>query len=104
MSEYVQISIILGTDGKDGEDVPKKKVEELTKLGWKCDNDTITQKKSDFKIEYRFCGTPAIQGSDGGDGGCGGSGGEGGKVQIIGLMDPSNIASLGQNGMEKHSF
>lgn len=105
MSEYVCISIFLGIDGKDGEDVPKIKDEnELTRLGYKCGNVTIIPNGSEYRVEHRFCGTPAIRGSNGGDGGCGGSGGEGGKVQLLGLMNQSNIASFGQNGMEKLQY
>lgn len=94
---------ILGIDGTDGEDVPKLKDEaELTRLGFKCGNVTIVNKGSEYRVEHRFCGTPAVRGSDGGDGGCGGSGGEGGKVQILGLTNQSNIVAVKQNGMGKY--
>lgn len=93
---------ILGVDGKDGEDVPEKRdVEELTKLGFKCGNVTTVREGSDYSVEHKFCGTPAIQGSDGGDGGCGGSGGKSGDIHILGLNNKSNILSFQQNGTKE---
>lgn len=94
--------MISGADGVDGEDVPKKDEKELTRLGLKCGNVTIVRKGSEYTAEHKFCGAPAIRGSDGGDGGCGGFGGEKGEVQILGLIKQSNIVSFGQNGMEWH--
>lgn len=72
----------------------------MTKLNLDCGNVTTVREGSEFTVEQKFCGRPAIQGGDGGDGGCGGSGGKSGQAQMFGLINYSNILSLQQNGME----
>lgn len=97
---------ILGVDGIDGVDVPKKNdISELTRLGFKCGNVTTQAMGSTYVSTYRFCGKPAIPGTNGGDGGCGGDGGESGEIQIFGLKNQSNIVQFQENGMKKpHSI
>lgn len=94
--------MVSGVEGIDGEDVPEKlSIDELTRRGFKCGNVTTVRRKSDYSVEHKFCGAPAIQGKDGGDGGCGGSGGRSGKVQLFGLTNQSNIVVSQQNGKKE---
>lgn len=98
-------SFISGANGIEGGDVPENNdVEELTALGCKCGNVTTVREGSEYSVEHKFCGSPAIQGSDAGDGGCGGPGGRSGEIKLFGLMSQSNVFVFHQNGMGKFHF
>lgn len=87
-------------NGIDGEDVPNEKVIDLIRRGYSCGGVLDTDKlfSKEFTIEYTFCGTSAVQGTDGGDGGCGGPGARSGVVDLFGLANRSNVISLQLDG------